>query len=132
MATDELRKRLSQFLIKRDFDDIEAYIQSEVEKRSSATKALVKDASIESAAGSSPNLSITNSETNLDLPTNTKETETATTNSKTADLSIVFTPIDIGTLQSTDDTVDEQHLDLEVGFQTQSYYQYDGSDESNT
>ena len=33
MATDELRKRLSQFLNNRDFDDIEAYIQSEVEKR---------------------------------------------------------------------------------------------------
>ena len=132
MPTDELRKRLSQFLITRDYDNIEEYIQAEVEKRAQSTKPSSKETSHESAdSESSYSTYIRSIDTGTisDFPTGDKEC-TMTTNEALSDPNIIFTPFDTIAPHSADDTEEGENSEFETGFRTRSFYEHDDSEES--
>ena len=129
MSTDELRKRLSQFLIKRDYDDIEEYIQAEVQRRltSSPTpspKAI--EPSMDSESSFSTFIRSVDTGSISDFPME-DEGYIQPPNEESNELpASLFETIAPHSAESTE----EREPEFETGFRTKSYYEHDDDEYS--
>ncbi|MAA80382.1 MAG: hypothetical protein CL916_14095 [Deltaproteobacteria bacterium] len=129
MSSDELRKRLSQFLIKRDYTDIEDFIQAEVEKRvqnKRPTSGHRFQDSLDSESSHSIYLRSIDTGTISDFPSG--EATFTRQHERSTESSFYFTSCNTKPPHSTGST-EEDDSEFETGFRTKSFYDHEDSDE---